>query len=426
MSASLTAPAQPKQPSRKGKKAWRKNVDITQVQDGLEEVRGQIITGGIYAEKTSDQLFAVDSAGSKDIQRKYNKRHKPLKVDEILSARSAVPAVSSKKRLSDFSEPKSKKPRVSRKQFDHLRALAYGGDQVKKDIIETNDAADHDPWAVEEKKNDPRYTFLEEKKPTQEPTTLKRAPVTLSKDGKAIPAVRKPDAGKSYNPTLQDWANLIEREGDKEVEAEKKRLQDAREEAERLERVIAAAHEEEAEDANESAWESEWEGFSDPEKDALRTKRPERKTQAQRNKINRRKEAERQAKHDAKMKAKEKQSQKIKELAKSVEEKEIARNTARAVALTLDEMSSDDADEELRKKRWGKIPIPEAPLEIVLADELQDSLRRLKPEGNLLKDRFRNMIIQGKVEPRRRISQPKQKKVKVTEKWSYKDWRLPK
>jgi nucleolar protein 53 len=63
-------------------------------------------------------------------------------------------------------------------------------------------------------------------------------------------------------------------------------------------------------------------------------------------------------------------------------------------------------------------------LEVVLADELQDSLRRLKPEGNLLKDRFRSMMIRGKVESRRQISQHKKPKVKVTEKWSYKDWKL--
>jgi nucleolar protein 53 len=59
----------------------------------------------------------------------------------------------------------------------------------------------------------------------------------------------------------------------------------------------------------------------------------------------------------------------------------------------------------------------------VLADELQDSLRRLKPEGNLLKDRFRNMLISGKVESRRQ-TQHKKPKVKYTEKWSYKDWKL--
>lgn len=39
------APQQHKQPSRKGKKAWRKNVDVTEIQDGLEEVRDEIIKG---------------------------------------------------------------------------------------------------------------------------------------------------------------------------------------------------------------------------------------------------------------------------------------------------------------------------------------------------------------------------------------------
>lgn len=70
--------------------------------------------------------------------------------------------------------------------------------------------------------------------------------------------------------------------------------------------------------------------------------------------------------------------------------------------------------------------IPEAPLEVVLPDELRDSLRLLKPEGNLLKDRFRNMMLQGKVEARRQIPYAKQKKYTVSEKWSYKDWQLPK
>jgi nucleolar protein 53 len=43
--ASVLPPQQHTQPSRKGKKAWRKNVDITQVQVGLEEVREEVIKG---------------------------------------------------------------------------------------------------------------------------------------------------------------------------------------------------------------------------------------------------------------------------------------------------------------------------------------------------------------------------------------------
>lgn len=41
----LAAPATHKQPSRKGKKAWRKNVDITELQEGVDDVREQIIQG---------------------------------------------------------------------------------------------------------------------------------------------------------------------------------------------------------------------------------------------------------------------------------------------------------------------------------------------------------------------------------------------
>lgn len=39
------APQQHNQPSRKGKKAWRKNVDVTEVQKGLEDLNEEIIQG---------------------------------------------------------------------------------------------------------------------------------------------------------------------------------------------------------------------------------------------------------------------------------------------------------------------------------------------------------------------------------------------
>ncbi len=45
MAPSKEAPQQHKQPSRKGKKAWRKNVDVTDVQAGLHEAREEVIKG---------------------------------------------------------------------------------------------------------------------------------------------------------------------------------------------------------------------------------------------------------------------------------------------------------------------------------------------------------------------------------------------
>jgi len=66
--------------------------------------------------------------------------------------------------------------------------------------------------------------------------------------------------------------------------------------------------------------------------------------------------------------------------------------------------------------------IPRKPLEIVLPDELQDSLRLLRPEGNLMNDRFRTLLVQGKLETRKPIVQPKKVKKRYTEKWAYKDF----
>lgn len=42
---SLDRPQQRNQPSRKGKKAWRKNVDISEVEKGLVELNEEIIRG---------------------------------------------------------------------------------------------------------------------------------------------------------------------------------------------------------------------------------------------------------------------------------------------------------------------------------------------------------------------------------------------
>ncbi|KAF2816234.1 P60-like protein [Mytilinidion resinicola] len=430
MASSVSAPAQHKQPSRKGKKAWRKHVDTTEIEQGLDDVRDEVILGGVISEKPSSELFSLDTTGSAEIQKTY-KTGKPLKADEIIAARSAIPAVSMRKRpaprtTDGIIAPEGKKPRISNKEYDRLRAIAYGGDQVQKDVVRL-EGATHDPWAAEEKVQDPKFSFLEEKKAKREPVTLKRAPVSLVASGKAVPAVKKPEAGKSYNPNFEDWKGVLKREGDKEVEAEKKRLQKAEIERERQERIMAIAAEPDlVSDDGESAWESEWEGFqSEVEEDLLKKKRPERKTQPERNKMKRRKEAERLALHEAKSRERDRQHAQIKAVAKAVKVQEKAKEAAQALVVVGEDDSSDEGDEVLRRKSLGKARIPEAPLEVVLSDELQDSLRLLKPEGNLLKDRFRSMMVRGRIESRRPIAFHKQRKMKATEKWSYKDWKLP-
>ena len=45
--ASVGTPSQYAQSSRKGKKAWRKNIDIREVESGLEEIRAEEISSQV-------------------------------------------------------------------------------------------------------------------------------------------------------------------------------------------------------------------------------------------------------------------------------------------------------------------------------------------------------------------------------------------
>ncbi|KAH0087017.1 p60 domain-containing protein, partial [Aureobasidium melanogenum] len=175
-----SAPATHKQPSRKGKKAWRKNVDITELQAGVEDVREQIIQGGVLTERPAEELFVTDVKGADSIKADFNKRHKPLKADEIIAQRSKVPAVDTRKRKSDgIATGSSKRNKngtyVSHKDLQHLRSVANSAG-AQSDIIKATESADHDPWGMEPLPQDPRFSFIPEKKAKVAPKTLKHAP----------------------------------------------------------------------------------------------------------------------------------------------------------------------------------------------------------------------------------------------------------
>ncbi|CAO1601565.1 hypothetical protein XANCAGTX0491_005219 [Xanthoria calcicola] len=436
MSSSVGAPQTHGQRSRKGKKAWRKNVDVSEIQEGLENAREEVIKGGIVAEKPSDALFTLDTIGSEDI-RKSHKTSKPLKIDEIIAARSAVPIVSSRKRLGvtdGVIEPNSKRRKgngVKAQEYERLRRIAYGGETSIKDVVKTDGTVIHDPWAPTNTAEDreTQLSYLEKPKPVRPPSTLKKQPISLLANGSIIPAISKPKPATSYNPEFQDWNALLTSIGAKEVSAERARLAEAAADQENQARIAAAQAE--RDDDYKTEEESAWEGFESEYETGewLTKKRPERKTPAERNKTKRRKEAERQAKWKAQMKKREKQQKQIEAIAKQVERDAQTRNASTTVVAVNDgdedPNASDTQDPILRRRKLGKTKLPDPPLELVLPDELRDSLRQLKPEGNLLRDRFRNVMLRGKLETRKPISQPRKARRSETEKWTYKDFRIP-
>ncbi|ROW08055.1 hypothetical protein VPNG_06088 [Cytospora leucostoma] len=428
------APQQHSQPSRKGKKAWRKNVDVTEVQTGLENLNEEIIQGGVIAEKESTDLFVLDTLGDKANVKKVPKV-KGLKADEIIAARSAVPAVSSKKRSGDKTTDgilpvkRQRTNYVTKKELSRIKKVADGHHESTVEVVD----ASYDPWAMDVSpiatavnEVQERNEWIPELVKAKTPSTLAKKPISLAANGKQIPAVAKPAGGYSYNPVVTDYLTRLEEEGEKAVGAERKRLE--AEEADRKKQEAAARSAAEAEAAEAKAELSEWDEDSawegvESDAEGVLTKRPKRKTPAQRNKAKRRKEAERLAKHQAAALRKEQQAKHIKELAEAVEERQ------RELALQKMEMSDGESDGnelELRRRQLGKFKLPEKDLELVLPDELQESLRRLKPEGNLLKERYRSLLVRGRLEARRKIPFRKQAKVKWTEKWTHKDFDITK
>ncbi|GFP58235.1 hypothetical protein ACSS6W_005429 [Trichoderma asperelloides] len=425
------APKQFSQPSRKGKKAWRKNVDVTEVEEGLRELNDEIIRGGVIREKASEDLFVLDVAGDSKIPQKFPKHvKKGLKADEIINKRSAVPAVPMRKRPGDkttdgvIAAKRQRTDWVSHKELARLRKVADGHHES---TVAVKDAT-FDLWdaPAEPVAQDPT-DFLPEKVEAKVPKSMKQQPLSLLSNGKQLPAVLKPTGGYSYNPSFPEYEKRLAEESTKAIEAEQKRLEAEAAEAAKLEAAARSAAEADAaeERANMSEWEedSEWEGFQSGVDERPSAKQPKRKTQAQRNRIKRRKEEEQLAKHKAEMKTRRAQEQRIKEIAAEVEDKE------KQKALVLAQAAADESDadseigeEKLRRKQLGKYKLPEKDLELVLPDELQESLRLLKPEGNLLKDRYRSMLLRGKVESRRHIPFKKQARKKVTEKWTHKDF----
>ena len=71
--------------SKKNKKSWRKNVDMTQVNEFLEEKRFEERTGGSLENKPDEALFTLDT--NVDVaasSRKKRREAKPLKCFALL------------------------------------------------------------------------------------------------------------------------------------------------------------------------------------------------------------------------------------------------------------------------------------------------------------------------------------------------------
>ncbi|CCH46639.1 hypothetical protein BN7_6234 [Wickerhamomyces ciferrii] len=415
----VNRPSTKKQTSRKGKKAWRKNIDIDDVEISLEEKREQIRTLGEEVDKIdSNQLFSIDTAGDNKLKKKAVKPYKVLKSHEILAQRSKAPGYSNPHKKSD-----NKIDGVKKKEIHRLMKLAgrVQGETSTNTIIDKEGLVNtnaYDVWGAPEAPKDPKPEILEKfsdkgwTKPKTLPKTLKESPIQVEKSELI------PNAGKSYNPSLESWKSLINQEytSVKEREDKKQALEAQRI---KLEKLLATAHlkeEEDSDDDNEDEDEDEEEQDEDDE-DAysLSVNKPvvnKKKTKTQRNK---------QKKHQERVKI----EQELKSLKKQITELQKLSNYEDEInAKELQLQKSDKKDKKRKTSKLGtKHNISDKPVDVKLSDELTDSLRKLKSEGNLLHDTMRGLQTKGKVETRIPVGKRRRYQPKVTEKWTYKDFK---
>ncbi|KAF8126791.1 P60-like protein [Boletus edulis] len=416
----LGGPSQLSQSSRKGKRAWRKNIDIQPVEEGLESLRAEErVVGSILQKQTDDQLFVVDTKGDNQVRKslpRYSKSQ--LMSTKILSQRSAVPAVVSR-------AMKSSVMKISRADKERLLRIAkrprrgpfnaimdpteFGAGSATIDVsYAVKHSGGHDLWDV---------PVVEEIVPsgleTVQKRTIKRPDVDHPRDLIDVPAVPVPHPGASYNPPVHAHEELLMNaykvEQRKQDEAD--RLLEARK---KIEGACAFAADSNTEGVPAGMVIDQ---IKDDEETVANTpavvpkRLPTKKTKQQRTRMAKQKAEKHALAEKALRKRLLNSINQVKafrsDISKLTDAQQQAR-LARQLALRL----------KLRKglagQRLGKHRVPENDIEVQIGEDLSESLRNLKPEGNLFRDRFVSLQQRALIEPRVPVL-PTRRKAKLKE-----------
>ncbi|KAJ7089368.1 ribosome biogenesis protein Nop53/GLTSCR2 [Mycena belliarum] len=416
--SALGAPSQHNQPSRKGKKAWRKNVDIQEVEEGIEELRAEERATGTFLHKQQDdQLFVIDVKGDDQIRRTLPRfKSSELTSTKILAQRSAVPAVVSRttshKRKSPLSrEEKERLLRISKRPrkgpFNTLvDPTEFGAGSASLELSEAvKSSGAYDPWAPA-----PETEEVKDGLETVQPKSVKVPVHGHPRDKIEVPAILEPHQGTSYNPPADAHEELLR----KAYELEEKRVEKASKLAQTKAKIDAAKVD--VEDAplgvppGMKVDELVDEEDGEPTEEITKVM-PPRKTKAQRNKA---------AKVLLQKRALAEKARKKTEISIINSYKLLRRTTNKTLSAReqAHELKRASAQEKLKLglagQKLGKHKVPVQEVDVQLGEDLSESLRGLKPEGNLFRDRFTSLQQRALIEPRVPVL-PKRRRNRIIE-----------
>nr|XP_040048967.1 ribosome biogenesis protein NOP53 [Gasterosteus aculeatus aculeatus] len=417
------------------KKSWNKHSDINDVDAFLEDVRLQErTTGGLLSEKSDESLFFLDAGPPKDQRvsqpaeeqkRSKGKAWRPLRIDLILQRDSLVPIP---KDVLAYQKPNAKKLRRIAEKAAQLSAKGVVTRRQKR-LLNRPPVKERTKKAVTEANNNPNRDYYdmwrEEPKDTSDPWFLQQTgkkrvprPERMNEKPSVLPAVEVIAAGGSYNPeffshqALLQEAHNVELKRQKEEDRIAKQLAVNKEHFATEETVmkeqVEGLVEEEAEEGEEEAASEEDVAVGAIVMAEKKTERQRRKERVEKLKVQRR-QANR-AKSD-----KRQQLFQLNSIKKTIKERET--NTK----VKQEQRKSNQEAEKAQPRRLGKLKFQPQDMEVQLSNELAGSLRRLKPEGSVLKDRFKSLQKRNLIEPRERAKFKRVLKVKYVEKRAFRE-----
>ncbi|KAJ8472378.1 hypothetical protein ONZ45_g16675 [Pleurotus djamor] len=427
-SSTIGAPAQKNQSTRKGKKAWRKNIDIEDVETGLEELRAEEREFGKPLQRHGDsELFQIDVKGDDDrrsfpnTQNPYSHPRKSFPNDLPYQQYSPVlPLPPPKKRKSVLSQEEKLRllrmgKRARKGPFNSIMdPTEIGNGSAMLELSEAvKNSGNDDLWAAENEEDASQDEEIAMGLETVRKRKIKPPTVPHPKDIIEIPAIVDPHQGTSYNPLASAYQDLLLTAH----QAEEKRVEELAKMAAIKEKMAKARiYEEEGPVVGVIGMKLDVPGeVAEPEPTveeiSIAKPAPERKTKAQRNKAAKLLAERRKIAAQAARKQLLASIDRAKTFRRSTEQTLAEREQAR---LLKKQIQREKLRGGLSGKRFGKHKVPEGDVDVQLGDDLSESLRALKPEGNLFKDRFVSLQQRALIEPRRLVL-PKKRRAKIIE-----------
>ncbi|XP_008820473.1 ribosome biogenesis protein NOP53 isoform X2 [Nannospalax galili] len=439
---------------RNKKRGWRRLAEEPlglEVDQFLEDVRMQErTTGGLLAEAPNEKLFFVD-AGPKgkersrkrtQAQKKSQRLQKPLRADLVLENPSKIPVP---KDILAHQVPNAKKLRRKEQLWKKLAKQGELPREVRKAQARLlNPPAPKARPGPQDVIQQPFYDLWNPDNPLDRPlagqdvffleqTKKKgvRRPPRLHIKPSRVPAVEVTPAGASYNPTFEDHQALLQEAHEVELQRQK--------EAEKLERQLALPTEEQAA-TQESVFQEMCEGLleeSDSEDEPGCVKRLEAEDGAESSPA-----GPAPSTAERRMEKKTEQQRRREKAARKLWVQQTALRAARLqhqelfrlrgikaqVAQRLAELARRRERRRMRRlaeadkpRRLGRLKYQDPDIDVQLSSELTGSLRTLKPEGNILRDRFKSFQKRNMIEPRERAKFKRKYKVKLVEKRAFRE-----